>query len=377
MRRFTLIVSDVHLCGVVQEAGAWMPYRQPEHLLDEDLRALIDSAVAHAKGSPIEIVFNGDLFDFDAPEANVRYPRTQSSRDDQGAAEIVEKILSDHPRVTDAMRRAQQSGAQLVFIPGNHDAQLALPGVRERIKNSVGNASFRTLFHRTPDGIHVEHGHQYDPLCSVDSMLPNGGAIEDTIGSIASHYMPLLLGCLNPHASDPFHIRPSDLFASMQKCSNAPFQAQRNAAILAQMTREVVCMQRAGAAPNLCEFVSSETETPLTAVQRHVALFAPKASADRFVSGEMWRSYGDSTDQNMRSAMAEIAKIYPANGVVMGHTHRAYDHVRDGVFFANSGSWTPSVGLSPGASSPAGSFVWVENDGDSIRAETRYWPRST
>lgn len=77
----------------------------------------------------------------------------------------------------------------MIFVSGNHDPQLGFPGVRIRLRERLANAAghvrfgdsvlFRTWFWQGPDGIHVEHGNQYDTYCSfrypMAPFLPDEG----------------------------------------------------------------------------------------------------------------------------------------------------------------------------------------------------------
>ncbi len=69
-RRHTVIVSDVHLSQAHPEDAAdplWMRYRKREFHPDTDFASLVDHLLAEHGNDAIELVFNGDVLDFDAP----------------------------------------------------------------------------------------------------------------------------------------------------------------------------------------------------------------------------------------------------------------------------------------------------------------------
>src|SRR5262249_26383875 len=96
----TIIFSDVHLSQAHPETdgdGLWMRYRRREFFLDREFATLVDHLLERFDGDAIELVFNGDLFDFDAPwvkdnkSSFDEFPLT-----DEGCAEHVKRIAADH-----------------------------------------------------------------------------------------------------------------------------------------------------------------------------------------------------------------------------------------------------------------------------------------
>lgn len=389
--RYTLVLSDVHLCGVVPDGTPWMAYRQRRFLFDADLAALLDGAAGAARGAALEVVFNGDLFDLDAPDVrgDPRSFRESTSHDEAGAAALLGAVLDDHPAVVGAVGRVLAAGHRVVFVPGNHDAQLAFPEVRRVLAARLAAASdrsdprvaFRTLFHRTADGLHVEHGHQYDPLCALDAPLPYREAgrlrLEETLGSVASYYLPALLGCANPYASDPFDVGAGELLAAARRCGSAGLPASRwGAAAAAGFARQLALVRAApcpAARAAVCAAAAAETATDPAAVRAHAALFAPKVAAGWAVAGDARRGYGAEVDRRVRAAAYAAARLYGAAGVVMGHTHVAHGGWDGGRFFANTGSWAPAVGLPAGVAHATGSYVWVASGRGALRAGSYRW----
>ncbi len=67
---------------------------------------------------------------------------------------------------------------------------------------------FRAWFHKTPDGIIVEHGNQYDAYCSYRyPMVPfrrKPGEIRPTMGSLVCRLLVSRMGYFNPHVDSSF-----------------------------------------------------------------------------------------------------------------------------------------------------------------------------
>jgi hypothetical protein len=129
----------------------------------------------------------------------------------------------------EALARVLADGHTIVLISGNHDVQLTLPEVRAVVRERLVSASlailaearkdtprdaiearvaFRAWFHKTPDGIVIEHGNQYDGYCSFRyPMAPFGKdrrAIQPTMGSLAARNLVGRMGYFNPHVESSF-----------------------------------------------------------------------------------------------------------------------------------------------------------------------------
>lgn len=102
-----------------------------------------------------ETMLLGDTFDLsiDPPKLN--------------PAVSVARHLADNSELSGALREQLQRGVPVTIFAGNHDAQLAAPEVRARLLNTLGLAESAPLscgvwcVRRT--GLHLEHGHIYDP----------------------------------------------------------------------------------------------------------------------------------------------------------------------------------------------------------------------
>ncbi len=230
-RRHTVILSDVHLSQAHPEDPSdplWMRYRRRDHHPDGDLEALVDHLLATRGGDAIEMVWNGDVFDFDAPWVK----GGQSSfdevpPDEAGSTDQVRRILADHPGWVRAAARLVAAGHRLLVVSGNHDVELWFPGVRRAIREAIAGAAasegraidgrdlearvrFRAWFHVTEDGIYIEHGSQYDIFGSVRwPMLPltrGRDRIHPQTGKLAFKRTGARMGYFNPYYEETFYL---------------------------------------------------------------------------------------------------------------------------------------------------------------------------
>jgi UDP-2,3-diacylglucosamine pyrophosphatase LpxH len=118
------VVSDLHLGG---EKGFQIFDQGPA------LAGLIEHLAKGTENAPVALVLNGDVVDFLA-EPNARY------LDPEGAVGKLQRIIEDPafaPVWTALRAYVRTSGRYLVLAMGNHDVELALPPVRERLLQAL------------------------------------------------------------------------------------------------------------------------------------------------------------------------------------------------------------------------------------------------
>ncbi len=448
--RHTVVVSDVHLCEAAPGDDLWMRWRQRPYFPDEEFLALVRTLLAEARGpdDAIELVFNGDLFDFDAGrviDGNPVFedlPRTETVADD-----VIQRILHDHHGYVSALAELLNASAhhRVVFISGNHDPQLLFEGVRARIREALvartGDATaaervlFRAWFHHTPDGVHIEHGNQFDPYCAFRyAMLPHrpvpGTAepeIQPTVGSIAFRYMTSRMGYFNPHVEESFMLSFAGYVAHWTKHY---LFTRRGLAIpyahgLVKLFHQLVDRRDPGSADRAAlnvRLAADEVGVPAALVERHVALCAsPAEDALHRVAREFWvdrillgalctlavatpivarnnraavgvavglplafaaYEYAvpkPSLDNNwavVASMSERVAEIYGVKAVVFGHTHLPYGRWERGVFHGNSGTWSAAyrdIECSVPVDVRGKPVIWLRSDGGALEGGLYRW----
>jgi UDP-2,3-diacylglucosamine pyrophosphatase LpxH len=206
-----------------------MRYRRRDHHPDAEFAALVDHLLVTYGSAPIEIVFNGDVFDFDTPWVK----EGESSFDelaptDEGCTAHARLILADHPGFFGAAAKALARGHSLTFMSGNHDIELYWPGVRRAIRDELARlvsalglddaervdvekqVRFRAWFHLSEDRIYFEHGSQYDIYNAVrHAAVPltrGGDRIHPVIGKLAFRRMGARMGYFNPYYEETFYM---------------------------------------------------------------------------------------------------------------------------------------------------------------------------
>lgn len=393
-----------------------MRYRQEPFSPDRELAEMLDRLRQKVRGDALTLVLNGDVFDLDAPrvvgQKSVFHdlPRTA-----EHAVPSLRAILDDHPIFLDALGRVLAEGHAIVFVSGNHDVQLTLPQVRDLLRARLteatlaaqaeashaepraaieGRITFRAWFHRTADGILIEHGNQYDPYCSFRyPMAPFGRdprEIQPTMGSLSARNLVGRMGYFNPHVDSSFMLSTLGYLAHWVRYylfsrRSLAFAWVTGAArtflkLLHVRDPETRARRRANVTASV-----RETGVPWKKVARHARLFARPAE-DRLglVARELWidRAAGLAAtlligavwlllaegplavgaaivpalfvgyelvipkiplDENWRAvqrAARRVARVHHASAVVFGHTHHAEGAWERGVFFGNTGSWS-------------------------------------
>jgi UDP-2,3-diacylglucosamine pyrophosphatase LpxH len=412
--RHTVVISDIHLCELERTDGLWMRYRQPPFSPDPDLAAMLDALRARVRGDALELVLNGDVFDLDAPRVvggeSVFHDQPRNAAH---AVPTIEGILADHPVFVAALGRILAEGHTVVVIAGNHDVQLNLPEVRAVLTARLADAAaaadpalpraeiearvvFRAWFHRTADGIVVEHGNQYDSYCSYRyPMAPFGRdprEIQPTMGSLCTRNLVGRMGYFNPHVDGSFMLSGLGYLTHWARYylfsrHSLAFAFARGAVrTVAELVRRRDPGSRVRRRENVLA-AARETGAPLGEVARHARLCAPPAE-DRMavVLRELWLdrvtlgaltvliglawfllAHGpamagaaiapalfavyeiavpkptlEETWRRVQRLARRVARVHKARAVVFGHTHRPEGKWEDGVFYGNTGSWSPA-----------------------------------
>jgi hypothetical protein len=153
LARPLVIVGDVHLAHAGRPDAA---------------RALARLAL-ETRGA--ELVLNGDVFNLSL-DPNDRDP-----------VESVLAMLAPHTELRESLRTKLVSGAPVTFVPGNHDADIAHEGMRAALLGWLELGSNAPLgvvpWLVRREGVHVEHGHVYDPdNAPTHPLVPPSAATE-------------------------------------------------------------------------------------------------------------------------------------------------------------------------------------------------------
>ena len=415
--RHTVVISDVHL-GEAEPPGddRWLRYRQRQFFPDDEFVQFVELMLSSlSDDDAFELVFDGDLLEFEGPKVIDGVSRFDDApRSEEEAVEMLQRVARDHTRFFGAVARIASIGHRIVFVAGNHDAQLSFPRVQSALLGSIAaqlppgdealaRVSIHPWFYQTDDGVHVEHGHQYDAYCSFrDPLRPldvAGMEIQPTVGSLAFRHLVSRMGYFNAYDDRSFMLsvpryllhwvryylftRRSLAYTWLRGALKIMLELVRSrpARSLRATLREQAVIQRAAYAQTLAMdakalaahaglFSEPADASPHRVVRElrldHTALaavglaglitaaFKPKLGlamalgalavgiAQEVIAPRESFSAGAGY-RHVDNVARSIAKIYRARAVVFGHTHVPNAQIEDGAIYANAGSWAPTA----------------------------------
>lgn len=233
----TLILSDLHLCEaepVDPKRPFWKKYKTAEFFFDDEFKNFIEYCQKQHKDCTLELILNGDIFDFDSvtslpenPSFRVNWlEKKRGLYPEEDKSEFkIKKILSDHPIFIESLSSFIKKGHEVVFIIGNHDAELHFHKVQKALKDSLQLEEkdfdrFRIceFFYISESDTMIEHGNQYDPYCVVESpvrpFIIKNERIQVRIpfGDLATRYLINGMGYFNPHSESNFIMSAHEYF---------------------------------------------------------------------------------------------------------------------------------------------------------------------
>ncbi len=222
--KYTAIISDLHLCEaepINERFPLWKKYKTREFFFDQVFSDFLRHITEMAEGQEVELILNGDIFDFDSvmalpedPPYHVSWLEKSRGLFPEADKSVfkLEKILDDHKEGLDALRWFISCGHRVVFVIGNHDLELHWPQAQAKVLERLDlpeafreNVRFCEWFYISNEDTLIEHGNQQDPYCLChDPLNPyvqqyNKVEIRLPFGNIACRYMINGMGFFNPH----------------------------------------------------------------------------------------------------------------------------------------------------------------------------------
>lgn len=290
-------------------------------------------AAALGTMSGVELVLAGDIFDLSVAGAPV--PASGA----EGAA-LLDATLRFHRDFSRVLAERSMDGGSVTIIPGNHDPQITAPSAQSILHMRVSpTVAVTPWFHVTKMGVHVEHGHFYDPVC-ITMPAANDGPCSESLGSAVSRFASKLPG-VDPDAVEPLEsLEPAGVLAwcgrhleEIEKCAGA--------------------ISRIDTSPIQPKLLALPGAAPL-----HTQLVAEPLSLSRFIETGMYRRYGARVIAAQRTASRCIQAIYrDCRVVVMGHSHAPEMVATRHGLTMNCGSWKVE------GASVRGTCAWIDPDG--------------
>ena len=222
--KFTAIISDLHLCEaepVHPKYPLWKKFKTRAFFFDKAFGEFLAYLETQAEGESIELVLNGDIFDFDSvltlpDKAMFRISWLERQRGLRPRPERskfkVQVILRDHEEFFQHLRNFLIRGHRVVIIFGNHDLELHFPQVQAEITKTLSlpeevqrRLRFVDWFYISNKDTLIEHGNQYDPYCVCEDPINpfsqgyNYKTMRLPFGNLACRYLTNGMGFFNPH----------------------------------------------------------------------------------------------------------------------------------------------------------------------------------
>ena len=230
----TLVLSDIHLADAEPphpKNPLWKRFKRPRYFIDRTFRKFLDYWSSQIDG-PIELVLNGDIFDFDSimefpkEEELAQYGnfsvnwlerRRGLAAEEPKSRFKMNVIIHTHAVFFTALSEFIAKGNRVVFVIGNHDMELHWPSVRQVLFERLADTEelrervrFCEWFYVSNNDTLIEHGNQYDAYClasnPINPLIRIGSRVSVRIpfGNLAGKYMLNGMGLMNPHADSSF-----------------------------------------------------------------------------------------------------------------------------------------------------------------------------
>ncbi len=236
---FTAVISDLHLTDSepprhrkASRHPLWKKFKTKEFFIDAALENFLLHIQEKAQGGKVELVLNGDIFDFDSvmslpsnPIYKVNWLETRRGLFPKEEKSLfkTQVIIEEHDIFFSALKRFIENGHEVVIVPGNHDVELHFPKVQKLLIDSLKLAvnlshhiRFVDWFYISEKDTLIEHGHQQDPYCMCEDPINpflvdyNELSIRLPFGNVACRYMMNGLGLFNPHVEKNYIMSMQD-----------------------------------------------------------------------------------------------------------------------------------------------------------------------
>ncbi len=173
------VISDLHLGG--REGFEMCTPQGRQHLA-----TFIDHVTGVCTERDVRLVINGDVVDFLA-EPDKAGNFVGFTLDQTLAVAKLEHVFERSQAVWQALRRLGAAGGALTLLLGNHDVELSLPAVRQRLLAELGRGRVELIYDNQAlryGDVLIEHGNRYDAwnvvphdtLRRIRSQLSRGAA---------------------------------------------------------------------------------------------------------------------------------------------------------------------------------------------------------
>ncbi len=324
--KYTAIISDLHLTdaepsrpGYRIRHRLWKKFKTKEFFIDPALVEFLEEIQVKSGCQHIELVLNGDIFDFDSvmalpvkPIYSLHWIETRRGLFPKEERSIFKMnvILEEHALFINALSEFVKNGHSLVIIPGNHDVELHFPNVQKAFYDALNlnamdlkRVRFVKWFYISENDTLIEHGHQQDPYCLCEDPLNpfiidyNELRIRLPFGNVACRYIMNGLGLFNPHVEKNYIMSLSEYLKFFYKYL---IKAQPlimwtwlwgSVATLIHVTRDRFSEVHKShvSVEDIVNKAAEDSQTSPRVVRELQQLFAPPATQDPWsIAKELW-----------------------------------------------------------------------------------------
>lgn len=165
-----LIVSDFHLGrGRRIHEGAYNALEDFPH--DHRFREMLEFYSTGAfEDTDIELIFNGDMLNLIQVDYHGHYPVVIT---EGVSVKKLEYVIEGHPAFFDALKEfLDHPKRSMTYVVGNHDQEMLWKGTRALFEERIGKEITWKNIYYLVDGVHIEHGHQYEAVNRMDPTRP-------------------------------------------------------------------------------------------------------------------------------------------------------------------------------------------------------------
>jgi UDP-2,3-diacylglucosamine pyrophosphatase LpxH len=169
-KKVKLIVSDFHLGRGRKFANGGMNVLEDFHYDNRFEEFLEYYTHGDYEDAEVELIFNGDMLNLIQVDYHGHYPVIIT---ENVSTAKMKGILDGHTVFFRALRNFLNSPKRtMTYVVGNHDQEMLWKGTREAFERAVGKEIQWKNTHYQIDGIHIEHGHQYEAVNRMDPTRP-------------------------------------------------------------------------------------------------------------------------------------------------------------------------------------------------------------
>jgi UDP-2,3-diacylglucosamine pyrophosphatase LpxH len=337
IKKTILVISDQHL-------GAGMYYEGKRNLLedfhfDKEMVEFLDFyCTGEYANREVELIINGDFFDLLA----VPYVKYFDDEywSEEAALEKLKIIIEAHPEVMEALKEfVNKKNKKVVYIIGNHDAELVLTKVQQHLRDFFSNESFiisnEIETYNPHKGIYIQHGHQYElahDYSPEDSIIKTNEGVEYFIPPWGSYYVVRIINKFKVERSYINEVRPIKNFLIHGLIFDTFFTMRFMFANIYYFV--------------MVRFWNYLWNNPgWSVIQKQM-----KQELKLF--------------QNFTSLTRDFFEEHPdAKALIVGHTHHPSIHYfSDGTTFVNTGTWTKMINLDFARMSHGHSLTYAQID---------------